>query len=448
MQPRRSGQSDRGLSDCDRDHGDIYQCHDRLRWGLPRFGGIGGVTTIRRSRAFLRTGRWISPRWPISSSRPGSWTSSSIQATEVVASISIRVTRVTISLDRSPSSTAPGASMPVERLVRSIWRKSSTRSGTCSGARPLSSRNRLWISSTGRVRSPQPVPMPVGTVRAGFLVQIGLRVSWLVGWGHAAPMDTCRKSRCTTRARMRTASVTSSRTCSPARRTCVRSRARSSLRTSTAPPRRHPFSVADKISVSAGATLGRRLLGGIPCLRIRAVDRHGRSGRIHRTRWQRRRRVRWRSQEIRSPARPFRTAPAATERGARNEERKPISAGVWVYVGTFVSTGRALLTTLLSASYHSPGWENDFLYVDGAPVGFRHGVDGGLEFTGRLDLTLGAVTGTVAFTLPSPWRNQGIAFAFPIYQGGTDWVNGILSRSMASRVTAPSTGRCWLIRSV
>jgi len=62
-----------------------------------------------------------------------------------------------------------------------------------------------------------------------------------------------------------------------------------------------------------------------------------------------------------------------------------------------------------------------------AYVGFRHGLDGYPEFIGSLDLTLGAVTGTVAFTLPRPFRSISFDYTFPIFGGGTDWFSGVVS---------------------
>ena len=55
------------------------------------------------------------------------------------------------------------------------------------------------------------------------------------------------------------------------------------------------------------------------------------------------------------------------------------------------------------------------MWFDTAYVGFRHGLDGWTEFIGKLDLTLGAVTGTAAFTLPVPWRSLAWDYTFPIY---------------------------------
>lgn len=110
----------------------------------------------------------------------------------------------------------------------------------------------------------------------------------------------------------------------------------------------------------------------------------------------------------------------------KEERRKPVLPEQFVYVGDYISRGNPGNDPPYT-SLESPEWQNDFYYYDPAYVAFRHGVDGGLEFIGRLDLTLGAVTGTVAFTLPLRFRGHTFDYTFPIYAGGTDWVNGIMS---------------------
>lgn len=108
------------------------------------------------------------------------------------------------------------------------------------------------------------------------------------------------------------------------------------------------------------------------------------------------------------------------------EQRKPNLPGPYVYVGDFVGPndpGNDPPPTTID----SPAWKNSFTWVGTRYVGFRHGLDGDPEFIGQLDLTQGAVTGTVAFTLPSHWCAVSFDFTFPIYTGGTDWINGIFS---------------------
>lgn len=108
---------------------------------------------------------------------------------------------------------------------------------------------------------------------------------------------------------------------------------------------------------------------------------------------------------------------ASNRRGVRKLDNRPNVPEPY----TYVETGDPELDTDAS-----PPWLNDFFFVTGAPVGFRHGLDGNLEFIGRLDLTLGAVTGTVAFVLPTRWRGETFSFNFPIFSGGTDWIAGVL----------------------
>jgi hypothetical protein len=108
-----------------------------------------------------------------------------------------------------------------------------------------------------------------------------------------------------------------------------------------------------------------------------------------------------------------------TSAETRIREIQKHGPGPWVYVGDWPSED---LTT-----FWSPPWENSFESVSGRRVKFRHGVDGLLAFSGQLDLTLGAVTGTVAFTLPEDWRDETFDFHFPIFTGGTDWQEGVMS---------------------
>lgn len=103
------------------------------------------------------------------------------------------------------------------------------------------------------------------------------------------------------------------------------------------------------------------------------------------------------------------------------ERRKPNLPGPYIYV----SGGTGSTTSL--ETWQSPEWSNSFDFVSGREVGFRHALDGDPEFVGQLDLTLGAVTGTVAFQLPVPYRSLSFEFVFPIFTGGTDWINGIFA---------------------
>lgn len=110
-----------------------------------------------------------------------------------------------------------------------------------------------------------------------------------------------------------------------------------------------------------------------------------------------------------------------TEYEMRLERRKPIIPGPYIYVGDFDALDPPVVT------WQSPPWQNNFTWVGTRYVGFRHGLDGDVEFIGQLDLTMGAVTGDVAFTLPTPWRAITFDFHFPIYMGGTEWTSGTLS---------------------
>ena len=110
-------------------------------------------------------------------------------------------------------------------------------------------------------------------------------------------------------------------------------------------------------------------------------------------------------------------------RGVTSLDHRPNIPGPYVWV----ETGDPEFDT-----DQSPAWQNDFYFVTGSPVGFRHGLDGYVEFVGRLDLTLGAVTGTVAFTLPTPWRAISFDFTFPIFVESTEWQAGVLSIDSAS----------------
>ena len=122
------------------------------------------------------------------------------------------------------------------------------------------------------------------------------------------------------------------------------------------------------------------------------------------------------------PLRPKSVATRVKENTRRvtDERRKPNLPGPYIYVSD--GTG----DTSPYATWQSPEWQNDFMWFGTDYVGFRHGLDGYVEFIGVLDLTLGAVTGDVAFTLPLEYRAISFAYTFPIFAGGTDWQAGIL----------------------
>ena len=104
------------------------------------------------------------------------------------------------------------------------------------------------------------------------------------------------------------------------------------------------------------------------------------------------------------PLRPKTVARRVKEntRGVVNERRKPNLPGPWVYVGDYVGLDDPANDPPVT-TFSSPPWQNSWTWVDPAYVGFRHGLDGETEFIGTLD-TAAATSGTVAFTLPVPWR--------------------------------------------
>jgi len=105
----------------------------------------------------------------------------------------------------------------------------------------------------------------------------------------------------------------------------------------------------------------------------------------------------------------------ANTRGVRNEERKPIIPGSWIYVGTFVAPddpGNDPPGTW----FNSPTWLNGFSWVAGNPVAFRHGVDGQTDMIGQYDLVTGSpVSGDTAFLMPLQWAMEmPPAHMFPV----------------------------------
>ena len=64
---------------------------------------------------------------------------------------------------------------------------------------------------------------------------------------------------------------------------------------------------------------------------------------------------------------------------------------------------------------NSPEWLNDFYFILNSPIAFRHGLDGQTDMIGAYDLTLGAVTGTIAFMMQERFAlNAPILSAFPV----------------------------------
>lgn len=108
------------------------------------------------------------------------------------------------------------------------------------------------------------------------------------------------------------------------------------------------------------------------------------------------------------------TVPSAVRENTRAssaELRNPIFPGLWTYVGDPLGIG---LTTI-------PDFENGWTYLGTSYVGFRHGIDGETEFVGTLD-TSNAASGTVAFTLPGPYRPlKEFSFITDLDLGGGDF---------------------------
>ena len=105
----------------------------------------------------------------------------------------------------------------------------------------------------------------------------------------------------------------------------------------------------------------------------------------------------------------------------RQERRKPVLPGPYIYVGDFDTLDPPV------ATWQSPPWQNNFTSAGTNYFGFRHGLEGATEFTGQLDLTAGAVTHTVAFTLPLPFRVFPDPRVFPIdLDGAGAWTLGVL----------------------
>lgn len=101
----------------------------------------------------------------------------------------------------------------------------------------------------------------------------------------------------------------------------------------------------------------------------------------------------------------------------RHERRKPALPGPWIYVGDWVAPDDPGNDPPLT-TWQSVPWQNGFTWLGNAYVAFRHGLDGETEFTGTID-TAGAVTATVAFTLPVPFRPEGdFSFLTDMDMGG------------------------------
>lgn len=106
-----------------------------------------------------------------------------------------------------------------------------------------------------------------------------------------------------------------------------------------------------------------------------------------------------------------------TERGLQDMKR--IGAELWVYVGTYPDDPKT--------RFESPPWENSFGSVTGRRVRFRHGLDGLIEIEGQFDLTSGAVSGDVAFTLPPEYIGDSLDAFIPVELDDGVWSSGVLT---------------------
>jgi len=124
-------------------------------------------------------------------------------------------------------------------------------------------------------------------------------------------------------------------------------------------------------------------------------------------------------------AQPLRPKTVATRvkqntSGIRNEQRKPIIPGPWVYVGDFVAPddpGNDPPGTW----FNSPPFLNGFGYV--SPIAFRHGLDGQTDMIGIYDLITGSpVSGDTAFLMPLQWAMEmPAASMFPVELATDVW---------------------------
>lgn len=106
----------------------------------------------------------------------------------------------------------------------------------------------------------------------------------------------------------------------------------------------------------------------------------------------------------------------ANTQASRAELRNPIYPGDWVFVGDPLGTGNP----------NTPVWQNSFTWVDPDYVGFRHGLDGQLDMIGVYDFTAGAVSGTVAFTLPPQYLAEApLHTVFPMDTGSGTWSRAV-----------------------
>ena len=125
------------------------------------------------------------------------------------------------------------------------------------------------------------------------------------------------------------------------------------------------------------------------------------------------------AQPLRPKTLPLRVK--ANTRGVADERRKPNMPGPFIYVGTFVAEDDPGNDPPYT-SWQSPPWQNSFFYSGTAYVAFRHGLDGQTDMIGAYDLTLGAVSGDVAFNMPTPFvAGMPPAASFPVELAPDVW---------------------------
>lgn len=110
-------------------------------------------------------------------------------------------------------------------------------------------------------------------------------------------------------------------------------------------------------------------------------------------------------------------------RDVRQEQRKPNLPGNWIVIGDFLGVDDPG-NDPEGVNFQSPPYQNGYIYAGGAfdfPA-FRHGLDGGLEWKGHLDLS-GATSGDVMTTLPQIFRPfVDISFLVDLWDGVADFI--------------------------
>ena len=123
----------------------------------------------------------------------------------------------------------------------------------------------------------------------------------------------------------------------------------------------------------------------------------------------------------------------ANNKAVLNQQRKPEIPDGWIYV----ETGDPDLDTP-----SSPTWMNSFYYLAGRPIAFRHGNDGQTDMIGMYDLTLGAVSGDIAFLMPLQWAMEmPPAHAFPVELDTNLWAMAVQTVDIVTLVSGEAPVR-------